>query len=69
MFEDQRRAADMATWWLRVIEGYNAHLMGAVIAECPYEDLQEQIAWKHGWRPRAWAALEESVARTLGVRP
>lgn len=66
MFEDQRRAADMATWWLRVIEGYNACLAGDSKEQCPY-DMQEGIVWRHGWRSRAWAAKEEQEATQFMV--
>ena len=56
--EDIERAARMAQWWLCVIEGYNDALAGKPFEHCMYEG-QERIAWKHGWRSRAWAAQDE----------
>lgn len=58
---DEERAARMAQWWLCVIEGYNDALMGKPIEHCMYNG-QELIAWRHGWRSRAWAALHENRA-------
>lgn len=60
---DPAQAQRYASWWLCVIEGYNAYLGHRDLKDCPYTVVQERIAWAHGWRSAAFSRLADAMGQ------